>query len=734
MFDFRRLAVVALILVSACAGSNSADTPDQPPATESDDSTQSSSPDDETTEPSTTDAAFASYSDLVERAADGDPESVVQLALAETAVILGPLPGVPDVDPADVDIEVAAGALQVLIGSPDLVTGEQQAAIEGRLAEIDAASTVVYRTLDDPDYLAALEGGPGVDQEALADAADSEAGDDGGGGDTGEAEGLRSATTSQGPVGFGSIRPTIRINERAVETQARAAATAYARMAGGVPIDMEVLVVPAGELPDEYGRATGTHGIGLFNPVPNTLDDRDTSQRTCTVRIGDSPSVEAETAAFASIIAHEVFHCWQFGNIRGFSEIGMVPQSYKEGTATWAGDQRAGGSLYGREHMDTFFAADRFSLKTSSYDAVGFWAQIAELRGGPAGLWSQLYRINYLSGTGPVPVFELATSGISREAIAGLASMPLRESSWGSDWDLEGVTVTDGAWAAEPVGLGAIASTGPTTQKIVRFDLAGTLAADGWEIIEYEADGLTNAYWDIDGPLTTTSATTMRFCTQDPCECPDSSQPVFFDEQVLSDLNTELHVALTGAATRDSSVKLSVQTEDDLCEEVEVTLPPSDDPGALVGTWRADPASIDVMFEQASRLGDPEDGGVDVVGVAGDLIMEIFADGSGTLTYNDVSAVFAAGGALPDLTIQGSADFSYSVSVNKMILSNTEFELSATSTLLGDEPLTLTQDDVGGGNDGTTSFIIRSTDPVLVLENPSGSKGPVYFPAVWFRQ
>jgi hypothetical protein len=144
--------------------------------------------------------------------------------------------------------------------------------------------------------------------------------------------------------------------------------------------------------------------------------------------------------------------------------------------------------------------------------------------------------------------------------------------------------------------------------------------------------------------------------------------------------------------------------------------------------------AIDVMFEQASRLGNPEDGGVDVVGVAGDLIMDIFADGSGRLTYTDVSAVFAAGGALPDLTVQGSADFSYSVSVSKMILSNTEFELSATSTLLRGEPLTLTQDDVGGGNDGTTSFIIRSTDPVLVLENPSGSKGPVYFPAVWFRQ
>jgi hypothetical protein len=168
-FDFRRLAVVALILVSACAGSNAADKPDQPPATETGDSTQSTSPDDETTEPSTTDAAFASYSDLVERAADGDPESVVQLALAETAVILGPLPGVPDVDPGDVDIEVAAGALQVLIGSPDLVTEEQQAAIEGRIAEIDAASTVVYRTLDDPEYLAAVESGPGVDQEAVAD-------------------------------------------------------------------------------------------------------------------------------------------------------------------------------------------------------------------------------------------------------------------------------------------------------------------------------------------------------------------------------------------------------------------------------------------------------------------------------------------------------------------------------------------------------------------------------------
>ena len=149
------------------------------------------------------------------------------------------------------------------------------------------------------------------------------------------------------------------------------------------------------------------------------------------------------------------------------------------------------------------------------------------------------------------------------------------------------------------------------------------------------------------------------------------------------------------------------------------------------GTWRATNPALKLMFTDASALGfgvEP----LSIAAVTGDVVMELGDDGTGTLTYTDVTA-FIDDGPFPDLTINGVGQFRFGVEAGVFSVAGNTFEVSASSSALFGEVLTITESDIEGGSGGVSSFTVGFNGDQLVLAGAEGSRGEVFFPLLWTR-
>ncbi len=703
----RRVAVIgtaAGLLLTACAGGSDDDvaSPTEAPPTASD--TAGPTEGSTTTAPSTTAAPPPApapepvgYLELRDAQENGEVDDTTVI-LSEFATLFGvELDGAI---PIVADENAPTSGSHVLLEVRELLPSldaEQRAIVEAAIEEV-TNGTSVYRSLDDPEYLAVVESGA-VDGAPQADEQPADT----------EPEGFRART-----------RPMIE-DEAEVIAASRRIAVALQGQLGGPALPFETILAPPSAARTGTVEATTEFGIA----------DGD---RSCLIIVYGRLRVTGPY--LTSVLGHEVMHCWQYINAPTPEFVTSMVPYYQEGLATWVGEQIAGvGTEFGRIHSRNFFAETDFPLYRREYSAFGFWSRVAELRGGDDALWAIIPELNGL-GDQAEAVWNSALAGVSDADRALLASGPLRRPEWSPAWDMGGIAITGDQRATQPIsvapGGGNSVDVGPGSQTAGTFDLSSLPGDTSWVLSIQASTSSALAAWDNGEEFRPTVEAATDYCYGGSCECPDGTVPVP-DIRFAPVTASSVTIAISGSAFENANAVMSVADIEEFCDE-EVDDPELSDnaPTALAGTWRANPDAVAKMFEFASSAGAGGDTGLDVAGVTGDLLMTLSEDGSGTLTYDDVT-IFFNDELIGELTLGGGGTFQWDVSDGQLRIQGGAFSLSGSSPSLGGELFTLTEADVGAG--GTSTFGLgQSVEPNLVLLGGDGNRGEVFFPLLWTRQ
>jgi hypothetical protein len=149
---------------------------------------------------------------------------------------------------------------------------------------------------------------------------------------------------------------------------------------------------------------------------------------SCRVRI--APLGQQQSASrLAVIVAHEVFHCFQYTLSQDFTKLAPW---LVEGTANWAAyvANDVGPSSGLLDYLD-YVKAPAAHLFTRDYDAVGFWAWAAQA-GGAQQLWNRLPAI--LADGTSANAFA-AAGGADPGFLDGWASATFRYPATGGAWN-----------------------------------------------------------------------------------------------------------------------------------------------------------------------------------------------------------------------------------------------------------------------------------------------------------
>jgi hypothetical protein len=151
----------------------------------------------------------------------------------------------------------------------------------------------------------------------------------------------------------------------------------------------------------------------------------------CTITIGTV--AHADSAAIASVVAHEVFHVFQA------VMSGTLANAYRpatnwliEGSAAWVGSDLVGDDQYGRGFWIGYFEDPGMPLFSRGYSAIGWFGHLAS---SGVDLWKRFRAI--FSTTSNTAAYATATLGTSHAFLQDEASVFFREPAWGPAWDQE---------------------------------------------------------------------------------------------------------------------------------------------------------------------------------------------------------------------------------------------------------------------------------------------------------
>jgi hypothetical protein len=170
---------------------------------------------------------------------------------------------------------------------------------------------------------------------------------------------------------------------------------------------------------DAYTLCVDAHGVQSGKAVK------------CTITIGTD--AHSDSAAIASVIAHEVFHVFQA------VMSGTLANAYRpdtnwlvEGSAAWVDSDLVSGDFYGRGFWAGYFAYPKAPLFSRGYSAIGWFGHLAS---SGVDLWKRFPAI--FSTTSNMAAYATATLGTSPAFLQDEASVFFREPAWGPTWDQE---------------------------------------------------------------------------------------------------------------------------------------------------------------------------------------------------------------------------------------------------------------------------------------------------------
>jgi len=285
----------------------------------------------------------------------------------------------------------------------------------------------------------------------------------------------------------------------------------------------------------------------------------------CTITIGTDAN--SDSAAIASVVAHEVFHVFQAvmsGTLANADRPGT--NWLVEGSAAWVASDLVGDDDYGMEAWIQYFSDPGMPLFSRTYSAIGWFGHLAS---DGVDLWRRFPAI--FSTTSNMAAYATATLGTSPAFLQDEASVFFREPAWGPAWDQEDQQHTKFANenVASPVDVQLDTGKPFKPQKITfaAGDPPRTLTvapyADRPVVIDVHLKPsdpfllvtLLSGHARIhavqgEGNANVTDPDDVSFCAQrDGCSCP--GKPVQTSDELLKG-----DLAITGGTT-GGSVKLS---------------------------------------------------------------------------------------------------------------------------------------------------------------------------------
>ncbi len=189
----------------------------------------------------------------------------------------------------------------------------------------------------------------------------------------------------------------------------------------------------------------------------------------CVISINPLLYRSANVARVASTVAHEVFHCFQADDYASIQAWGHAPGWLIEGQAEWVGDTIApvgnGGDGWWIDYLTDIAKV----LFARDYDAIGFYAHMAESGINPWGRFDAM-----LKAAGNPAAYATAVSNAFRD---DWASSLARPPAFGPGWDTTGPDIPSDAFTATVSVLSDTtvlhAAVAPYTNGIVEFQPDG---------------------------------------------------------------------------------------------------------------------------------------------------------------------------------------------------------------------------------------------------------------------
>ena len=242
------------------------------------------------------------------------------------------------------------------------------------------------------------------------------------------------------------------------------------------------------------------------------------SANECVVHV--NPPFNPAAPEALSEMAHELFHCYEYQMAPSPYSYSHEPKWLNEGAAQWVG-LSAGPNPSQDDTWDLYLTQPSTPLFERSYDAVGFFAHLAESGFSPWDVFPGMFAV----GNNSVKAFE-ASGAASDRFLDSWASGFAREPNWGQAWDTTGPGITSAK--AQPLTY-PVSNTSPPFTRTVKQ------ASDLDVIIDVTAD---ETYFDVPphglvhfyngGNFRLSDIAGKTFCTRaGGCECRGEGPPPF---------------------------------------------------------------------------------------------------------------------------------------------------------------------------------------------------------------
>jgi hypothetical protein len=297
---------------------------------------------------------------------------------------------------------------------------------------------------------------------------------------------------------------------------------------------------------------------------------------------------QKQGATQVSMMAHEVFHCFQ-ASLRTLKEYGAMPSWVSEGEASWVGETIAGGSDESRTWWNWWLRRPDISLFRREHDAIGFFSHAASMgRSSADSLWGLLDpALEAAMDGGNDAAFDqlVGDRDIDIELMYQWGSRYLRQPQLGPAWDFTGPGITATGPLVQILTLSTSATVPPQTVPAhAALPLHLSLDADVVIIDGPALQGLVRLPGGIDQHLD--QVVTKALCTvAGGCVCEPGTP-----RAGASFVQTKRGVAELGAAgdTKGGLLQFSGYSLKDFCHVEEEGLV---DP-CLLGKWESAPWTL----------------------------------------------------------------------------------------------------------------------------------------------
>lgn len=449
---------------------------------------------------------------------DGLPSKDAALELF--ALAIADVPGV-SVTPDDLPIRSGSLAIRAVYGRWDELSREQRAAVEAALSL--------------PEDTVVIEIGPvdGGSEEARVLAAGF------------APPMLRDASAFEAPEDHPYTQEVV----AALESAARSVrATIATRMGEDIPGTVDVALAPSSSCAAEPRSVYGC-AIALWGSSSGTSPTGGGAYAGCRVVV-TGLALSAGASMVINTLAHEVFHCFQARGYGSLARASAAPRWVIEGGAEWVGNDVVGILAETDLLWDPWFLSPGISLMARSYDAVGFWAHLAETGTDPYDVFPAVF----YTRDGPA-AYRASGAAQNERFLDSWASSLTRKQDWGRDWDSEGNGIP--GTRADPElwevadGSSVEIHADAYTARLMLLDVSADIVAIVGTGHARISDGRVD-----------TLAFPAKFCTKgDGCPpCPNSDRPP------PAPLGSRPWLVLTGG-DRGATYTVEGRTLEEECEE-----------------------------------------------------------------------------------------------------------------------------------------------------------------------